>query len=324
MCSRAIFSRCLAPMGQASPPLWALSVRWCKKPAVRFPFLALISIVTSPGRKYQLGVVPQEFNFNQFEKVIDIVLAQAGYYGMTRREALPRAEKLLTDLGLWDKRNGMRSMLSGGMKRRLMIARALIHRPKLLILDEPTAGVDIELRRSMWEYMRRINREEGTTIILTTHYLEEAESLCRNIAIINHGEIVKNTSVRELLGQLNTETFLLDTGRAGGEVPEVEGFPDRKDRPKPTGGWSIAARNSTMCSRQLPIRGSPWCRCATGPTGWKKCLSRWWKSHQRGGRRNESGGPRMICRGAVDPGRQGSANALPVSGRRRCCRRRLP
>ncbi|WP_445157130.1 ABC transporter ATP-binding protein [Halomonas sp. E14] len=174
--------------------------------------------------KYHLGVVPQEFNFNQFEKVIDIVLAQAGYYGMPRREALPRAEQLLKDLGLWDKRGGSARMLSGGMKRRLMIARALMHRPKLLILDEPTAGVDIELRRSMWEYMRRINREEGTTIILTTHYLEEAESLCRNIAIINHGEIVRNTSVRELLAELDTETFLLDLARPVEQAPQVEGF----------------------------------------------------------------------------------------------------
>ncbi|MEG3081327.1 ABC transporter ATP-binding protein [Halomonas sp. 5021] len=174
--------------------------------------------------KYQIGVVPQEFNFNQFEKVLDIVLAQAGYYGMTRREALPRAEQLLTDLGLWDKRNGSARMLSGGMKRRLMIARALMHRPKLLILDEPTAGVDIELRRSMWEYMRRINRDEGTTIILTTHYLEEAESLCRNIAIINHGEIVRNTSVRELLTELSRETFLLDLAVPVSDTPVVEGF----------------------------------------------------------------------------------------------------
>ncbi len=174
--------------------------------------------------KYQLGVVPQEFNFNQFEKVIDIILAQAGYYGMTRNEALPRAKQLLTDLGLWDKRNGSARMLSGGMKRRLMIARALMHRPKLLILDEPTAGVDIELRRSMWEYMRRINRDEGTTIILTTHYLEEAESLCRNIAIINQGEIVRNTSVRELLTELNTETFLLDLSAPVEQAPVVEGF----------------------------------------------------------------------------------------------------
>ncbi|MCE8052336.1 ABC transporter ATP-binding protein [Halomonas daqingensis] len=174
--------------------------------------------------KYHLGVVPQEFNFNQFEKVIDIVLAQAGYYGMPRREALPRAEQLLKDLGLWDKRGGSARMLSGGMKRRLMIARALMHRPKLLILDEPTAGVDIELRRSMWEYMRRINREEGTTIILTTHYLEEAESLCRNVAIINRGEIVRNTSVRELLAELDTETFLLDLARPVEQAPHVEGF----------------------------------------------------------------------------------------------------
>ena len=174
--------------------------------------------------KYQLGVVPQEFNFNQFEKVLDIVLAQAGYYGMKRSEALPRAKQLLTDLGLWEKRNGSARMLSGGMKRRLMIARALMHRPKLLILDEPTAGVDIELRRSMWEYMRRINRDEGTTIILTTHYLEEAESLCRNIAIINHGEIVRNTSVRELLAELDTETFLLDIAEPVEQVPTIEGF----------------------------------------------------------------------------------------------------
>ncbi|WP_104202453.1 ABC transporter ATP-binding protein [Billgrantia saliphila] len=178
--------------------------------------------------KYHLGVVPQEFNFNQFEKVIDIVLAQAGYYGMPRREALPRAETLLKDLGLWDKRNGSARMLSGGMKRRLMIARALMHRPKLLILDEPTAGVDIELRRSMWEYMRRINRDEGTTIILTTHYLEEAESLCRNVAIINHGEIVRNTSVRGLLAELDTETFLLDLAHPVEDAPAIEGFEVRQ------------------------------------------------------------------------------------------------
>ncbi|HSP57287.1 MAG TPA: ABC transporter ATP-binding protein [Halomonas sp.] len=174
--------------------------------------------------KYHLGVVPQEFNFNQFEKVLDIVLAQAGYYGMSRRQALPRAEQLLTDLGLWDKRNGSARMLSGGMKRRLMIARALMHRPRMLILDEPTAGVDIELRRSMWEYMRRINREEGTTIILTTHYLEEAESLCRNVGIINNGEIVRDTSVRDLLAELNTETFLLDLAHGVNEAPVIEGF----------------------------------------------------------------------------------------------------
>ncbi|WP_027962728.1 ABC transporter ATP-binding protein [Halomonas halodenitrificans] len=181
--------------------------------------------------KYHLGVVPQEFNFNQFEKVLDIVLAQAGYYGMSHREALPRAEELLRDLGLWDKRNGSARMLSGGMKRRLMIARALMHRPKLLILDEPTAGVDIELRRSMWEYMRRINREEGTTIILTTHYLEEAESLCRNVAIINHGEIIRNTSVRDLLMELDTETFLFDLAHALDAAPDVPGFEVTQSEP---------------------------------------------------------------------------------------------
>ncbi|WP_110600814.1 ABC transporter ATP-binding protein [Salinicola lusitanus] len=174
--------------------------------------------------KYALGVVPQEFNFSQFEKVEDIVLTQAGYYGMPMKEAKPRCERLLKDLGLWDKRNGAARMLSGGMKRRLMIARALIHRPRLLILDEPTAGVDIELRRSMWEYMRRINEEEGTSIILTTHYLEEAESLCRNIAIINRGEIIKNTSMRGLLTELDTETFLLDLAEPLEAAPQVEGF----------------------------------------------------------------------------------------------------
>ncbi|MFG6175771.1 ABC transporter ATP-binding protein [Halomonas sp. THAF12] len=178
--------------------------------------------------KYHLGVVPQEFNFNQFEKVIDIVMAQAGYYGMSRREALPRAEELLRDLGLWDKRNGSARMLSGGMKRRLMIARALMHRPRLLILDEPTAGVDIELRRSMWEYMRRINEQEGTTIILTTHYLEEAESLCRHVGIINHGEIIRDTSVRELLAELDTETFLLDLAHPLETLPAIEGFDVRQ------------------------------------------------------------------------------------------------
>lgn len=159
--------------------------------------------------KQCLGVVPQEFNFNQFEKVYDIVITQAGYYGLTAKQVAAHAESLLRALDLWDKRNEPSRMLSGGMKRRLMIARALIHKPKVLILDEPTAGVDIELRRSMWEFMQKLN-EEGTTIILTTHYLEEAEQLCKNIAIINHGEIVTHTSVKELLGQLNTETFVLD------------------------------------------------------------------------------------------------------------------
>lgn len=161
------------------------------------------------GAKKYLGVVPQEFNFSMFEKVEDIVLQQAGYYGLPRKQALLQTEKYLKQLSLWDKRQTPARMLSGGMKRRLMIARALVHEPQLLILDEPTAGVDIELRRSMWDFLRQINAA-GTTIILTTHYLEEAETLCRNVAIIDQGVIVKNTSVKNLLQQLNKEIFIFD------------------------------------------------------------------------------------------------------------------
>ena len=171
-----------------------------------------------------IGLVPQEFNFNQFETALNILTTQAGYYGIKLKESRVRAEELLKQLGLWDKRNDASRMLSGGMKRRLMIARALMHRPRLLILDEPTAGVDIELRRSMWEYLTELN-EQGTTIILTTHYLEEAEQLCRNIAIIDHGTIVENTSMRELLGQLSKETFLLDLKETQTQAPELEGYP---------------------------------------------------------------------------------------------------
>lgn len=156
-----------------------------------------------------LGVVPQEFNFNIFETPLQIVRNQAGYYGINRQTALTQAEKYLKLLGLWDKRTERAGELSGGFKRRLMIARALVHEPRLLILDEPTAGVDIEIRRSMWDFLRQIN-SAGTTIILTTHYLEEAERLCRNIGIINQGTLVENTSMRTLLRQLNVETFVLD------------------------------------------------------------------------------------------------------------------
>lgn len=159
--------------------------------------------------KQYVGIVPQEFNFNQFEKPIDILVTQAGYYGIPAPVATERAEKYLKQLGLWEKRNMPSRSLSGGMKRRLMIARALIHQPQLLVLDEPTAGVDIELRRSMWSFLEEIN-SQGTTIILTTHYLEEAERLCRNIAIIDKGVIVQNTSVKSLIKQLNKETFVLD------------------------------------------------------------------------------------------------------------------
>ena len=173
--------------------------------------------------KLSLGVVPQEFNFNQFEKVEDIVTTQAGYYGIPLKTARVSAEKYLKKLGLWDKRNTPARMLSGGMKRRLMIARALVHEPRLLILDEPTAGVDIELRRSMWQFLEEMNRQ-GTTIILTTHYLEEAEALCRNIAIIDQGEIIRHTSKRELLQQLSVETFVLDTEQPLEKAPELSGF----------------------------------------------------------------------------------------------------
>jgi ABC-2 type transport system ATP-binding protein len=164
-----------------------------------------------------LGVVPQEFNFNQFEKPLDILVNQAGYYGIPLSDARPRAEHYLRRLGLWEKRNIQARALSGGMKRRLMIARALVHEPRLLILDEPTAGVDIELRRSMWTFLRDINAR-GVTIILTTHYLEEAEQLCRHVAIIDHGRIVRNTSIKALLATLDEETFILDLA-----VPLAEG-----------------------------------------------------------------------------------------------------
>jgi len=171
----------------------------------------------------QIGLVPQEVNFNQFEKPFDIVVNQGGYYGVRRPIARERAEYYLNKLGLWDKAFGASRQLSGGMKRRLMIARAMVHEPKLLILDEPTAGVDIEIRRSMWRFISEINAA-GTTVILTTHYLEEAENLCRNIAIIDHGRIVENTSVKALLGKLDVETFVLDLREPIEITPEVDGI----------------------------------------------------------------------------------------------------
>ena len=170
-----------------------------------------------------IGLVPQEFNFNQFEPVDEILINQAGFYGIPRAEAKQRAEHYLKKLSLWDKRKAQARELSGGMKRRLMIARALVHNPKLLILDEPTAGVDIEIRRSMWSFLREIN-QAGTTIILTTHYLEEAESLCRNIAIIDKGVIIENTSMTSMLRRLNQEVFVLDTEDAIEDLPTLKGF----------------------------------------------------------------------------------------------------
>ena len=179
-----------------------------------------------PVIKKNIGVVPQEFNFNQFEKVFDIISTQGGYFGIPRKLSEERAEKYLKLLGLWDKRDQTPRMLSGGMKRRLMIARALIHEPKLLILDEPTAGVDIELRRSMWKFLKEIN-EKGTTIILTTHYLEEAEYLCRNVAIIDRGQIIQNTSTSDLLRQLNAESFIFDAYENLSELPSIKGYKGR-------------------------------------------------------------------------------------------------
>ena len=170
-----------------------------------------------------IGVVPQEINFNMFETPLTIVVNQAGFYGIKRSIARARAEKYLKQLQLWEKRNSMARGLSGGMKRRLMIARALMHEPKLLILDEPTAGVDIEIRRSMWDFLREIN-DSGTTIILTTHYLEEAETLCRNIAIIDGGRIAERDRMSSLLTRLNTETFVLNLRDPVAAAPQIAGF----------------------------------------------------------------------------------------------------
>ena len=176
-----------------------------------------------PDAKRLLGVVSQEINFNNFEKVIDIVTTQAGFYGIPLKEALHKTELILKRLGLWDKRNEQARTLSGGFKRRLMIAKALIHEPKLLILDEPTAGVDIELRREMWDFLKEINAN-GTTIILTTHYLEEAEQLCKNIAIIDHGELIENTTMKNLLSRLDVQGFLLDMDKSLEFPPAIANF----------------------------------------------------------------------------------------------------
>lgn len=177
--------------------------------------------------KQQIGLVPQEFNFNQFERVIDVLVQQAGFYGINKSEALTRAEIWLKKLNLWEKRTHLTRELSGGMKRRVMIARALMHEPKLLILDEPTAGVDIELRRSLWQFLRELN-EQGTTVILTTHYLEEAENLCRHIGIIQHGQLIENTTMKALLATLENEFFVLDVQKNTENRPLViDGYAHR-------------------------------------------------------------------------------------------------
>ena len=176
-----------------------------------------------PAAKACIGLVPQEINLNLFEKIENIVVTQGGYYGLPRKLAMERAEKYLNELQLWDRRHDIARNLSGGMKRRLMIARALVHEPKLLILDEPTAGVDIEIRRSMWEFLRKVNGE-GTTIILTTHYLEEAESLCRHVAIIDGGRIIENDRMSRVLRKLHVETFVLNLDAELQAAPEIDGY----------------------------------------------------------------------------------------------------
>lgn len=186
-----------------------------------------------------VGVVPQEFNFNIFEKIEDIIYNQAGFYGIPRRQAKTRVEYYLKKLSLWDKRQTPANRLSGGMKRRLMIARAMVHEPKLLILDEPTAGVDLEIRRSMWEFIREINADKGTTIILTTHYLEEAEQLCKNIAIIDHGKVIEQTDMKSLLGRLDVEGIVLD----------VEGL--AAEQPLSIDGYSINVRDSNTLDVEI-------------------------------------------------------------------------
>ena len=190
-----------------------------------------IDLDREPARaKCQIGLVPQEFNFNQFEPPEQIVMQQAGYYGMPRSVARRQTEKYLRKMGLWEKRATGARLLSGGMKRRLMIARALVHEPKLLILDEPTAGVDIDLRRSTWALLKEIN-QQGTTVILTTHYLEEAEMLCRRIAIINRGQIIEDTDTKSLMLKLNIETFVLDLESAAPESLLLDGFVHRLTDP---------------------------------------------------------------------------------------------
>ena len=180
--------------------------------------------------KSLLGVVSQEINFSQFEKVYDIVITQAGFYGIPRKVAAPKVESIFKKLGLWDKKDVQARTLSGGFKRRLMIAKALIHDPKLLILDEPTAGVDIELRREMWSFLKDINNK-GTTIILTTHYLEEAEQLCRNIGIIDRGEIVEDTNMKDLLGRLSVQGFIFDLVEPLDDIPAIDSYQVRLEDP---------------------------------------------------------------------------------------------
>lgn len=211
------FFALLGPNGAGKSTTIGIICSLVNKSAGKVDVFGFDSVTDEVEAKSCIGLVPQEFNFNQFETLLQIVVNQAGYYGVPRDVAKNRAEKYLKQLELWDKRNASARELSGGMKRRLMIARALMHEPKMLILDEPTAGVDIEVRRSMWAFLKEIN-QQGITIILTTHYLEEAEMLCRNIAIIDKGVIVENTSMKALLATLNVETFVFDVASGASKI----------------------------------------------------------------------------------------------------------
>ena len=214
------FFALLGPNGAGKSTTIGIISSLVNKSAGNVRVLGLDSDVHITEIKSRLGIVPQEINFSLFETCLNIVLNQAGYYGIDRKLAYPRAEKYLKQLGLWERRNDISRNLSGGLKRRLMIARALVHEPKLLLLDEPTAGVDVELRRTTWEFLREINRS-GTTIVLTTHYLEEAESLCRKIAIIDKGSIIEFGHTKDLLAKLHSETFILDLASPLEKLPDM-------------------------------------------------------------------------------------------------------
>ena len=218
------FFALLGPNGAGKSSTIGIIASLVTKTAGKVKIFGIDTDENFPEAKRLLGVVSQEINFNNFEKVIDIVTTQAGFYGIPLKDSKLKTELTLKRLGLWEKRNEQARTLSGGFKRRLMIAKALIHEPKLLILDEPTAGVDIELRREMWEFLKEINAK-GTTIILTTHYLEEAEQLCKNIAIIDYGELVENTSMKDLLSRLDVQGFVLDIDKILDQPPAIPKFP---------------------------------------------------------------------------------------------------
>ena len=218
------FFALLGPNGAGKSSTIGIIASLVTKTAGKVKIFGIDTDENFPEAKRLLGVVSQEINFNNFEKVIDIVTTQAGFYGISLKDSKLKTETTLKRLGLWEKRNEQARTLSGGFKRRLMIAKALIHEPKLLILDEPTAGVDIELRREMWEFLKEINTK-GTTIILTTHYLEEAEQLCKNIAIIDYGELVENTSMKDLLSRLDVQGFVLDIDKILDQPPSIPKFP---------------------------------------------------------------------------------------------------